>query len=67
MILFETHEQKKYIFFSDPSFLRAELLQSLSHLRLFVTPWTAAPQASVSFPVSQSLIKFMSIELGDVI
>ena len=26
------------------------------------TPWTAAPQASLSFTVSQSLLKFMSIE-----
>jgi len=38
------------------------LVQSLSHLRLFVTPWTAAPQASVSFPVSLSLLKLVSIE-----
>ena len=29
----------------------------------FVTPWTAARQASLSFPVSPSLPKFMSIEL----
>ena len=28
----------------------------------FVTPWTAAPQAAVSFTVSQSLLKLMSIE-----
>ena len=27
-----------------------------------MTPWTAAPQASLSFTVSQSLLKFMSIE-----
>ena len=30
---------------------------------LFVIPWTAAHQASLSFTVSQSLLKFMSIEL----
>ena len=35
---------------------------SLSHVQLFVTPWTAAPQASVSFTMSQSLLKLMSIE-----
>ena len=29
---------------------------------LFVTPWTAACQASLSFTISQSLFKFMSIE-----
>ena len=37
-------------------------VQSLSHVWLFVTPWTAAPQASLSFTVSQSLLKLMSIE-----
>ena len=36
--------------------------QLLSHVRLFVTPWTAACQASLSFTISQSLLKFMSIE-----
>ena len=33
-----------------------------SHAQLFVTPWTAACQASMSFTVSQSLPKLMSIE-----
>ena len=37
--------------------------QSLSCVRLFVTPWTAACQASLSFTISQSLLKLMSIEL----
>ena len=37
-------------------------VQSLSCVRLFVTPWTAACQASLSFTISQSLFKFMSIE-----
>jgi len=32
------------------------------HARLFVTPWTAAHQASLSFTISQSLLKLMSIE-----
>ena len=36
--------------------------QFLSHIWLFVTPWTAACQASLSFTISQSLLKFMSIE-----
>ena len=39
------------------------VVQSLSHIRLFVTPWTAARQASLSFTISQSLLKLMSIEL----
>ena len=37
-------------------------LQVLSFVQLFATPWTAARQASLSFTVSQSLLKFMSIE-----
>ena len=36
--------------------------QSLSHVRLFVTPWIAAHQASLSITNSWSLIKLMSIE-----
>ena len=39
------------------------VVQSLSHVRLFVTPWTAACQASLSITNSQSLLKLMSIEL----
>ena len=38
----------------------AQLL--LSSIRLFATPWTAAHQASLSFTISQSLPKLMSIE-----
>ena len=38
-------------------------VQSLSWVRLLATLWTAACQASLSFTISQSLLKFMSIEL----
>ena len=38
-------------------------LSSVQSLRLFVTPWTAAHQASLSITNSWSLIKLMSIEL----
>ena len=38
-------------------------VQSLSHVRLFATPWTAARQASLSITNSRSLPKPMSIEL----
>ena len=44
-------EIKKYI-----------VVQSLNCVRFFVIPWTAACQASVSFTMSQSLLKLMSIE-----
>ena len=38
-------------------------VQSLSHVRLFATPWTAGCQASLSITISQSLFKLVSIEL----
>ena len=38
------------------------VVQRLSHVLLFVTPWTAAQQASLSFTISWSLLKFTSIE-----
>ena len=38
-------------------------VQLLNHAWLFVTPWTAARQASLSITNSQSLLKLMSIEL----
>ena len=38
-------------------------VQSLSRVRVFVTPWTAAHQASLCITYSQSLLKLMSIEL----
>ena len=37
-------------------------VQLFSHVRLFVIPWTAATQASLSFTIFQSLLKLMSIE-----
>ena len=37
-------------------------VQLLSSVRLFVTPWITAPQASLSITNSRSLLKFMSIE-----
>ena len=38
-------------------------VQSLSHAKLFETTWTPEYQASLSFTPSQSLLRFMSIEL----
>ena len=40
----------------------SQSVQSLCHVRLFVTLWTAACQASLSIKKSQSLLKLMSIE-----
>ena len=39
-----------------------QLVQSLSRVRLFVSPWTAAHQASLSIINSWSLLKLLSIE-----
>ena len=39
------------------------VVQSLSNVRLFATPWTVAHQASLSFTISQNLLKLTSIEL----
>ena len=41
---------------------RHSSVQSLSHVQLFVTPWTAARQAFLFFTISWSLLKLMSIE-----
>ena len=38
-------------------------MQLLSCVKLFVTPWTAAHQASLSFTILLSLLKLISIEL----
>ena len=44
-------------------FLRGVVVvQLLSCVRLFATQWTAARQVSLSFTISRSLLKFMSIE-----
>ena len=42
--------------------LVAIVVHLLSRIRLSVTPWTAACQASLYFTISQSLLKLMSIE-----
>ena len=41
----------------------AVVVQLLNRVRFLVTPWTAARQASLAFTISQSLFKFMPIEL----
>ena len=45
-----------------PFFVFVVVVQSISHVRLVANPWTAALQASLSFTISQSLLKFISIE-----
>ena len=48
---------------SAPKGLSLVVVQSLSHVQLFATPWTAAHQVSLSFTISRSFFKLMSIEL----
>ena len=38
-------------------------VQSLSHVRVFATPWITACQASLSITISRSSLKLMSIQL----
>ena len=42
---------------------RRVVVQLQNHVWLFVTPWTTACQASLSFTISWSLLKLMSIEI----
>ena len=43
-------------------YMRSSEVKSLSHVQLFVTPWTAACQAFLSITNSWSLLKPMSIQ-----
>ena len=38
------------------------VIQSLSHVQLFATPWTVACHVPLSFTISWNLLKFMSID-----
>ena len=51
------------VYLTQDSTLFVVVVQSLSCVELFVTLWTAAHQPSLSFTISQSLLKFISIEL----
>ena len=44
-------------------FYQFSSVQSLSHVQLFATPWTAEVQVSLSIINSRSLLKLMSIKL----
>ena len=57
IIVSEVSQKEKYYMISFIS-----SIQSLSHVQLFATPWTAACQASLFFTISWSLLKLMLIE-----
>ena len=62
----DSHTWVKCSFILNSKALKRQFssVQLLSRVRLFVTPWTAACQASLSIANSQSLLKFMFIESG---
>ena len=59
-----TYHSKWKVFFSkEPNFeLIVVVVELLSRVQLFVTPWTTAHQISLSFTISRSLLRFTSIE-----
>ena len=50
------------ICYHQGNYFQFSSVQSLSHVRLFATPWITACQASLSITNSRSLLKLMSIE-----
>ena len=52
-----------YWTFASKEWLQFRSVQSLSCVRIFVNPWTAARQASLSFTISWSLLRLMFVEL----
>ena len=58
----QSRTQLKRLSSSSRYLIAIQSVQSLSYVQLFVTPWTAACQASLSITYSLSLLKLMSIE-----
>ena len=57
------HLRNRFIvFLIFKPFTLVVVIQPLSQAQLFVTPWTAACQATLSFTISRSLLRFMFIE-----
>ena len=52
----------KILWTEEPGRMQVSSVQSLSLVRLFATPWTAARQASLSITNSPSLLKLTSIQ-----
>ena len=58
-----SEDKESFLFhYSYITFVQFSSVQSLSHVRLFATPWIAARQASLSITSSRSSPKLMSIE-----
>ena len=59
---FSNRQQESQLAAVCPPGLLFSLVQSLSRVELFMTPWTTAHQASLSITNSRSLLKLMCIE-----
>ena len=55
--------ERKVHYISEMVVVTVVVVQSLGHVRLFETPWTAAHLAPLSFTISWCLRKLMSTEL----
>ena len=63
LIIHSNHPpNKEFLYFFFFLVFQNSSVQLLSHVGLFVTPWTAARQASLSITNSRSLLKLISIE-----
>ena len=55
-----SHEIKRHVILGRKAMTNlVVVLQSVSRVQLFVTPWIAAHQASLSFNISQALLKLI--------
>ena len=61
MVILPSRDRKRWIEAETVS-VQFSSVQSLSRVRLFVTPWTSALQASLSITNSWNLLRLMSIE-----
>ena len=57
-----SNKEGKTVFLLRSHYPTFSSVQSLSRVRLFATPWTAAHQATLSITISRSLLKLMPIE-----
>ena len=62
-----SHEIKRHLLLERKPMIKLVAAQLFSCIQLFVTPWTEALQASLSFTIFYSLLKLMSTELSDAI
>ena len=60
----QEHPENSLVLQVGDQHAKAYAVQSLSHVLFFVTPRTAEFQAPLSFTISRSLLKFISIELA---